>query len=239
MASHRITDRGRNPFPSAHACAAPVARDLDADTCACDDARACGFAGLPGDTSDKRASCSRATPLDGASRGCAGTQSAVSHGRSPGSAGAAPTDLGLGSCNTNHRARTARVGSPCVHSPSNAPVSIGPAHDGALASELFSDYLAQDVFVERQIGYQALQACVLIAQLPELTDLGEPHLGVLLFPQVKARLAHTQLAADVRHRGSAFGLSQRIGDLLIGKSLALHGPLLPFLRTPEVSLVQF
>jgi hypothetical protein len=45
--------------------------------------------------------------------------------------------------------------------------------------------------------------------------------------------------ADVGHRRSALGLAQCVGDLLVGKSLALHGPLLPLLcRTSEVSLVR-
>src|SRR5579871_2368885 len=239
MACHRITGHGQNPCSSARACAAPEGLALDAGTCACDDARACVFEGLPADTNDGRASCSQASPHDGASRGYAGTRSAAWRARSPGSASAVQTDHAPCSCNTNLRARTARAESPCAHSPSNAPESIRPARDGALASELFSDHLAQDVLVEREVGDQALQARVLIAQLAELADLGEPELGVLLLPEVKARLAHPDLPADVRHRRSAFGLAQCVGDLLVGKSLALHGPLLPFWRTSEVSLVQF
>jgi len=172
MACHRITGHGQNPCSSARACAAPEGRALDAGTCACDDARACVFEGLPADTNDGHASCSPASPHDGASRGYAGTRSAVGHVRSPGSASAVPTDLGLCSCNTNLRAKTGRAESPSAHSPSTAPESIGPARDGALASELFSDHLAEDVLVEGQIGHQALEACVLIAQLAELADLG-------------------------------------------------------------------
>src|SRR5579862_122425 len=236
MACRRITGRGQNPYSSARACAAPEGPGLDAGTCACDDARACVFAGLPADTNDGHASCSPASPHDGASRGYAGTRSGASHARSPGSASAVPTDLGLCSCNTNRRARTVRAESPYAHSPSSAPESIGPARDGALASELFSDHLAEDVFIEREVGHQALEARVLIAQLAELADLGEPELRVLLLPEVKARLAHAELPADIRHGRPAFGLAQRVGDLLVGKSLALHGPLLPLRRTSEVSL---
>src|SRR5580658_11079060 len=38
------------------------------------------------------------------------------------------------------------------------------------------------------------------------------------------------------HRCAALGLPQRVRDLLVGKSLALHGPLLPLWRTSEVQL---
>jgi hypothetical protein len=58
-----------------------------------------------------------------------------------------------------------------------------------------------------------------ITELPELADLCKPELGVLfLLPQIKARLAHADLAADI---------CVPLSDLLIGKSLALHGPLSP------------
>jgi hypothetical protein len=45
------------------------------------------------------------------------------------------------------------------------------------------------VLIEREIGHQALQARVLVPQLPQLVDLGQPELGVLLLPEVKARLS--------------------------------------------------
>lgn len=47
---------------------------------------------------------------------------------------------------------------------------LRPARDGALASELFLDRLAHDVLVEGQIGYQAFEACLLITQLPQLSQ---------------------------------------------------------------------
>jgi len=50
----------------------------------------------------------------------------------------------------------------------------------------------QDVFV-RQIGYQALQTRVLIAQLTNLADLGHPMLAKLLRRQIEARLTHSEL----------------------------------------------
>jgi hypothetical protein len=55
---------------------------------------------------------------------------------------------------------------------------MGPARGGALASELFSHHLAQDVLIEREVRrHETLQARVFIAQLPQLADLGEPELA--------------------------------------------------------------
>src|SRR5882762_4177929 len=228
MAFHRITDRGRNPCSSARACAAPEAPVRGAGTCACGGAPACAIAGLPDDTSDRRASCSPANPLGEASRGSSGYQIGAGHARSRGCAAAAPTDHARGSSHTTPNARSWRAARPCAPSPRSAPKSTGPAHGVALASELFSDHLAQDVLIEREVGHQALEARVLIAQLAELADLGEPELRVLLLPQVKARLAHPELPAYICHRRPAFRLAQRHGNLLVGKSLPLHGPLLRF-----------
>jgi len=228
MASHRITDHGRNRHSSARAFAAPAAQVLGAGTCACGDARACGFAGLPGDTSGRRASGSRAITHAGASSGCVGIQSAAWHGQSPGSASAAPTDLGLGSCSTNHRGKTGRAGSLCARSLRTAPGSTRQARDGALASELFSDHLAQDVLVEREVGHQgASSACSRPGAGRSSRISVSPSFALLLFPEIKARLAHPELAANIRHRCAALGLTQCVGDLLIRKSLALHGPLSP------------
>src|SRR5882762_3289702 len=239
LAFPRTTDRGRNPCSSAHACASPEGRAHGADTCACAGAPACAAASLPADTSDRRASCSLASLLGAASRGSSDNQIGAGRAQSRECAAAAPTDHARCSSHTTPNARSWRAARPCAPSPRSAPKSTGPAHGVALASELFSDHLAQDVLIEREVGHQALEARVLIAQLAELADLGEPELRVLLLPQVKARLAHPELPAYICHRRPAFRLAQRHGNLLVGKSLALHGPRLPFRRTSEVSLVQF
>src|SRR6267378_4550946 len=236
MASHRITDRGQNPCSSARSCAAPGGLVHGAGTCACAGAPACAIAGLPDDTSDRPASCSPASPLGAASRGSSGSQIAAARARSRGCATAAPIDPERCFSHTTRSARSRRAAALCAPSPRNAPESTGPAHDGAPASELFSDHLAQDVLIEREIGYETLQARVLITQLAQLVDLGEPELRVLLLPEVKARLAHPDLTAHIRHRCAAFRLAQCHGNLLIRKTLPLHGPLLPIWRTSEVQL---
>src|SRR5438270_194118 len=198
-----------------------------------------GFPGWMKSSFTPRWYAQSSSPRDAASRGSSGSQSAAARAQSRGCAAAAPTDPERRSSHTTRSARSRRAAALCAPSPRNAPESTGPAHDGALASELFSDHLAQDVFIEREIGYETLQARVLITQLAELADLGEPELGVLLLPEVKARLAHPDLTAHIRHRCAAFRLAQRHGNLLIRKTLPLHGPLLPIWRTSEVSLVQF
>ena len=109
----------------------------------------------------------------------------------------------------------------------------------ALASELFSDYFPQDVLVERQVGHHALQSCVLITQLAQITQFGQAELVVPLLPKIKARLADAQLSAHFGGRRSALRLVQRVGDLLVGELLALHGPLSRHRRTSDVSLVHF
>lgn len=48
------------------------------------------------------------------------------------------------------------------------------------ASDFFSNDLAQDVLVERQIGDQVLELRVLIAQLAQLANLARPQIRVLL-----------------------------------------------------------
>jgi len=63
----------------------------------------------------------------------------------------------------------------------NAPESTGPAHDGALASELFSDHLTEDVFIEREVGHRALEACILIAQRRSSRISVSPSLAYFFF----------------------------------------------------------
>jgi len=63
----------------------------------------------------------------------------------------------------------------------SAPESIEPAHDGALASELFSYHLTEDVFIEREVGHQALEACILIAQRRSSRISVSPSLAYFFF----------------------------------------------------------
>ncbi len=91
------------------------------------------------------------------------TRTEAGCGRSHICANAARTDLGQCLCHTNPRVRTVPSGWLCARSPRTAVGSTGPAHDGALASELF-----------------ALQARVLIPQLPHFANLGRSVLTELV-----------------------------------------------------------
>ena len=89
---------------------------------------------------------------------------------------------------------------------------------------VFSQRPRQHVFVEREIGDQALQPRVLVLQLPEAPDLAHAQVGVLLLPRVERGFADPQLPADVRDRRARLDLAQRIGDLLLGESRAMGPP---------------
>src|SRR5690242_19899770 len=89
--------------------------------------------------------------------------------------------------------KTLPAGTRDAPSPGIADGSSEPACDAVTASELFSDDFSQDVLVQGEIGHETLQARILITQLTQLPDLGQPQPRVLLAPKVEARLAHSQL----------------------------------------------
>ncbi|ALX82748.1 hypothetical protein APT56_05930 [Achromobacter denitrificans] len=91
------------------------------------------------------------------------------------------------------------------------------------AFRLFSHHLLQDLLVQRQISHDAPQACVLVLELFELTQFTHPEIGVFLLPRVESRLRHSELPTHVDHWRTAICQSQRIGDLLFGKSRPFHG----------------
>jgi hypothetical protein len=86
----------------------------------------------------------------------------------------------------------------------------------ALLDLFFNDFL-QNVPIERQIGYQALEARVLIAQLPQLAHLQNPHVRVPFLPDVVRRLADPHLPAHIRDRLAGVPLLQGEQDLLLGE----------------------
>ena len=54
---------------------------------------------------------------------------------------------------------------------------------------LFFEHLLQNVPIQGQIGHQALQACILVSQLPELTQLAHSQVAVLLLPDIERGFA--------------------------------------------------
>ena len=63
----------------------------------------------------------------------------------------------------------------------------------------FNDFL-QHVPIQWQIGHEAFEPGVLVAELPQLSDLEQPHVRVPLLPDVVRRLADPHLPAHVRDR---------------------------------------
>jgi hypothetical protein len=61
----------------------------------------------------------------------------------------------------------------------------------------------------RQIGHQALEPGVLVAQLALLTHLEQPEVAVALLPDVEGRLADPHLPAHVAYRLARLRLLER------------------------------
>jgi len=56
------------------------------------------------------------------------------------------------------------------------------------------------VFVEREVGDQALQSCVFVLELPQAAELAHAQVRVLFLPRVERGLTHAQLPADIPYR---------------------------------------
>src|SRR5262245_5012873 len=67
-----------------------------------------------------------------------------------------------------------------------------------LTDRAFSDDLLQHVSVQGQIGHQLLEPPILLFQLPQPPQLGDPHPSELALPTGEGLLAHPQLTADLR-----------------------------------------
>src|SRR5205823_2611720 len=94
--------------------------------------------------------------------------------------------------------------------------STAPAPACELASTFFSNHLLENLFVQRQVGDEALQPRILLAHLPQLAHLGDAQAAVLLLPEVERRLGDAGLATDIRDRRAGLGEAQGVGDLLFG-----------------------
>src|SRR5439155_13909319 len=79
---------------------------------------------------------------------------------------------------------------------------------------LFSERLLQRGAVERQVRDCGLQPPVLLAQLPQLAQLGRADAVVLPLPAVERRLGDAELTADLGDGDAALGPAQRRADLL-------------------------
>src|SRR5205085_5450597 len=86
------------------------------------------------------------------------------------------------------------------------------------------DRLREDMLIEREISHQALQAIVLVLELPKPAHLAHTQMRVLLLPDIERRLTHAELSADVRYRHATLDLAQRVRHLLLAEPRPLHCP---------------
>src|SRR6185503_2789208 len=105
------------------------------------------------------------------------------------------------------------------------------------ASTFAPEGLREHVLVERQVGDQALQPCILVLELAHAAHLVDAEVPIALLPHVEGRLADAELAAHVADRRACLRLAERVGDLLLRKLRPLHPvPPLPWLRTAGTAL---
>src|SRR5581483_2054790 len=101
---------------------------------------------------------------------------------------------------------------------------------------VFLHDLLQDVAIQREVGHQALELAVLLAQLPRLA---QPKPRVLLLPDVKPGLADPVLATDVAHLRPRFRLAQRPQNPLLTAALLRHSHALLILLQRTIPGVRF
>jgi len=117
---------------------------------------------------------------------------------------------------------------PDVGSLCNDPADTERRRAYTQPSRFSGQQVLQHHFIERQIGYQALKACVLFIELPHLAQLARGELAVLLLPNVKV----ASLMPTLRHK-SATGMpgSTSRKALLICSSLNLDRFITVFLSS--------
>ena len=91
------------------------------------------------------------------------------------------------------------------------------------ALELVLNDVLQNDLVERQVGDQAPQVPILLAELLQLAGFTRRHPAIDLLLAVGCLLGDRDLATDVQGLDAALALLQNRGDLLDGKALLLHG----------------
>jgi hypothetical protein len=88
---------------------------------------------------------------------------------------------------------------------------------------IFWDDVLQHDLVERQIGHEAFELGVFVAELLQLAGLTGLEIAVLLLPAIEALLGNADLSTEIPDGHPLGGLLQHGGDLLDGESLPLHG----------------
>src|SRR3990170_6509248 len=90
------------------------------------------------------------------------------------------------------------------------------------------------MFVQGKIRDDLLELSVLLLELADPSQFGNPHSHVLPLPAVKGLLADADLPAYLADRRSGFRLPDGIGNLLLREPGLPHDILLP-LRTAKIS----
>ena len=80
----------------------------------------------------------------------------------------------------------------------------------------------QDRLVKHQVGDDLSELAVLLSERPQLPQLPDVQAGILLPPPVKRGLSDALLPTDLTDDRTAFGLAQRLQDLLGGEATLLH-----------------
>lgn len=93
----------------------------------------------------------------------------------------------------------------------------------AAGFSLFSKHFLEHLLVEREIGYDRLQAPVLILDLFHALDLARLDRSVLPAPAVEGVLADAELAAHLFDLHARARLLEGEGDLLLAELRSLHG----------------
>src|SRR5437879_7848166 len=149
----------------------------------------CAPVSPPADKACERGFVRPASPRDAAGCGCARSQTAAGCGRARECACAARSGPSPSSDSRTSPAAAAPAGTNASCSSGIAHGSTGRADAVVPALGLFFEHLLQNVPIQGQIGHQALQACILVSQLPKLAQLAHTQVAVLLLPDVERGFA--------------------------------------------------
>src|SRR6516165_5597700 len=150
--------------------------------------------GLPPGTVDTLASGSRAILHGAAARGRAGGRSSRACTRCRGCVVAVAPGSAAPSGTAATTSRPGTPGTPDAGSCESSPAPSARPRVARAALPLFSEGLLQHRAIQCQVGDHLLQPPVLLAQLPQLTQLRRADAVVLPLPAVERRLGDPELA---------------------------------------------
>src|SRR5690606_21740775 len=122
--------------------------------------------------------------------------------------------------------RTPGTGRPCAATPRRFQSRAGRRLAAARPSPLFSQELVQHLDVERLVSDDALEAAVLLLQLPQSLRLARLHAAVLPLPAVERGRGDAMLTTQIIDRGAGVCLAENSYDLLVCEPALPHPVLL-------------